>query len=564
MNETHSFDTMQPTIAPARAFEAAAARVTFPWRALAAILLVALAGRVLLLATNSVSFHSDEAVVALMARHILQGERPVFFYGQAYMGSLDAWLVAVGFRLLGESVAAIRVVQAALYLLVVATGFAAAWALSARRLVALTAGLSLAIPPVLLALYTTATLGGYNETLIFGNLLIILGYQVTHGKIASWWRWLALGLAAGLGWWTNGLIIAFAAPVALLVLYRAWRPHAAFPVPARARLPGLALALVGFFAGSAPWWAFNFQHDFAALAFYVGGGASDFAGNDVGVLPLDQRLFGLLFLGLPTLLGLRFPWSPEFFAPAVGALLVFTYGFALVRLARGIPAADGRPALRPDARGLLLLMIGLYAVIFLLSKFSIDPTGRYFLPLAVPFAVALGALLTTIRHPARGLWQAGILALVLGYYAAGQGWAAGHEPGMTTQFNLDTHIPNTYDDALMALLEAHRLDAGYTSYWVAFRMAFLSNERLQYSSALPYKPSLDYTAADERYPAYRAAADQADNPAYITANVAEVRAGLEQMFAEQGLAYDRAEIGPYTIFYNVGPTAPRPPFALHQ
>ena len=51
-----------------------------------------------------------------MARHILQGERPLFFYGQAYMGSLDAWLVAGAFQLLGESVAAIRVVQVGLYL----------------------------------------------------------------------------------------------------------------------------------------------------------------------------------------------------------------------------------------------------------------------------------------------------------------------------------------------------------------------------------------------------------------------------------------------------------------
>jgi hypothetical protein len=35
-------------------------------------------------------FNSDEAIVGLMARHMLQGERPLFFYGQAYLGSLDA------------------------------------------------------------------------------------------------------------------------------------------------------------------------------------------------------------------------------------------------------------------------------------------------------------------------------------------------------------------------------------------------------------------------------------------------------------------------------------------
>ena len=75
----------------------------------------ALAWKGLLLALDSVPFNSDEAVVALMARHILLGERPIFFYGQAYMGSLDAFLVAGGFWLFGEQVWVIRLVQGLLY-----------------------------------------------------------------------------------------------------------------------------------------------------------------------------------------------------------------------------------------------------------------------------------------------------------------------------------------------------------------------------------------------------------------------------------------------------------------
>ena len=61
---------------------------------LPAALLAAALFKLGLLAAGSVPFNGDEAIVALMARHILQGERPVFFYGQAYMGSLDAWLIA--------------------------------------------------------------------------------------------------------------------------------------------------------------------------------------------------------------------------------------------------------------------------------------------------------------------------------------------------------------------------------------------------------------------------------------------------------------------------------------
>ena len=85
------------------------------WRAGLVISIVALAWKAVLLAINSVPFNSDEAVVGLMARHILQGERPIFFYGQAYMGSLDAFLVAFGFLLFGQQVWVIRFVQSLLY-----------------------------------------------------------------------------------------------------------------------------------------------------------------------------------------------------------------------------------------------------------------------------------------------------------------------------------------------------------------------------------------------------------------------------------------------------------------
>jgi hypothetical protein len=38
-----------------------------------------------------------------MGRHILHGEFPIFFYGQKYMGSLEAHLGALGFALGGAT-----------------------------------------------------------------------------------------------------------------------------------------------------------------------------------------------------------------------------------------------------------------------------------------------------------------------------------------------------------------------------------------------------------------------------------------------------------------------------
>ena len=132
-------------------------------RYLVVILIGAIALKAVLLALDVIPFNADEAVVALMARHILQGERPWFFYGQAYMGSLDAYLVAGAFALLGESVLAVRMMQVMLFAAVLLTGYAVALRFTGDRRTALLAVLLLAFPPVLLTLYTTATLGGYCE-----------------------------------------------------------------------------------------------------------------------------------------------------------------------------------------------------------------------------------------------------------------------------------------------------------------------------------------------------------------------------------------------------------------
>src|SRR5713101_3820499 len=103
--------------APAKATQAAA------WLRLALVLLVAAGLRLGLLVAGVVPFNADEAVVGLMARHILRGERPIFFYGQSYLGSLDAWLVAGAFALWGPSVPAIRLVQIGLFLCTMATTY---------------------------------------------------------------------------------------------------------------------------------------------------------------------------------------------------------------------------------------------------------------------------------------------------------------------------------------------------------------------------------------------------------------------------------------------------------
>ncbi len=535
--------------------------------------------RVLLLASDTVSFHSDEAIVGLMARHILQGERPTFFYGQAYMGSLDAWLVALGFQLFGDSVLTIRIVQSVLYLLIVLTGYLIAWRFSGKTTIALVTGLLLALPVPLLVLYTTASLGGYSEMLLFGNLVLLLGYEVAqdlNANIAlnrrSLWKWALLGLCAGVGWWVNGLLIVYALPVSTLLLYRLLRstsPHG------RIRAAFVAIAVLTFFVGSLPWWVYNFDHQWSALAFYLPAPGVQ---NDTHVQYLDglrtvpvesseesgtnmaERFIGLLLFGIPGLTGLRFPWSSTFFLPVVGLPVTFLYLAALYTLARDTQ----NKLLTANGRILTLgMVVGLLAI-FILSPFGKDPTGRYLLPLVLPFSIAFASLVERINRGEalalrmrRGL-QAALVLLVVVYAVFGQITAATNEPGFTTQFDPITHIPHDADAALIAFLEEHNITRGYTHYWVAYRLAFLSDERLLFVPALPYKFSLILRLADDRYPAYSALVDESESFAFITANNAGLDALLVATFNAQGIQFEQAQIGLYTVYYGFDAPPPRP------
>ncbi|MBE0690207.1 MAG: hypothetical protein IH587_08825, partial [Anaerolineae bacterium] len=201
-----------------------------------------------------------------------------------------------------------------------------------------------------------------------------------------------------------------------------------------------------------------------------------------------------------------------------------------------------------------LVMCGL----FLGARFASDPSGRYFLPLTLPLAVALGALVASMP---RKLVGAALAAVPILYFAAGQIVAAGTTPGFTTQFVAQTHLPNTDDARLIAWLDENEIRHGYTTYWLSFRLAFLSSERLQFSAALPDKSSLDYTPAFERYPPYRAATDSAERIAYLvpSVNIPELDAALIGWFGEQHVTFQSAQIGDYRIYYDFHPFVPRPP-----
>src|SRR5438105_15072991 len=136
-------------------------------------LLVGLALRLAVIASPLGEIDGDEAVVGLMARHIaFVGERPVFYWGQPYLGSLEAFTAAPLFRLFDSTTLLLKLVPTAYSL-----GFLALSALLARQLFGASVGLAtaayLALPPSMWAVWSTKARGGYAELLFVGEALLL-------------------------------------------------------------------------------------------------------------------------------------------------------------------------------------------------------------------------------------------------------------------------------------------------------------------------------------------------------------------------------------------------------
>src|ERR687884_999089 len=118
---------------------------------LLAMLLVGLVLRLAIVGSPLGEIDGDEAVVGLMARHIaFVGERPVFYWGQPYLGSLEAFTAAPLFKLFDSSTPLLKLVPTAYSL-----AFLAISAVLARRIfgtpAALVTAAYLALPPAMWA-----------------------------------------------------------------------------------------------------------------------------------------------------------------------------------------------------------------------------------------------------------------------------------------------------------------------------------------------------------------------------------------------------------------------------
>src|SRR5437867_3814596 len=228
------------------------------------VLILIATARFVILLTSQTHVHSDEAIIGLMGKHILEGRYfPFYMYGQPYNAGAawEAYLAAIAFALFGVSVISLKSCIVASSLLCLFLFYRMCLALYDGR-TALLATIVFAVTPSLLKWHFQVR--GYSWYFLSIPLLTILFLSIQSTPNRRWPLFLLFGVTSGLSVWSLELGMSFNLALWLLILARR-----------SLSLRNALIGLVGFVVGYAPAIVFNLTHHFAnwnAVREKTGGG----------------------------------------------------------------------------------------------------------------------------------------------------------------------------------------------------------------------------------------------------------------------------------------------------
>ncbi|WP_126594325.1 hypothetical protein [Dictyobacter aurantiacus] len=539
-----------------------------------------------------------------MARHIQQGERPVVFYGQDYMGVLEAYIGAMLFSFMGSSVFALRLGMTLFYV-----GFLVFLYLFVRQIYTEQFALWMV---ALFGFGSTAILsrqlvaiGGYIEVELFVALAFtVVLWPAFHpfpeGKKQHLLQYLCFFLwavAISVGLWSYSAIIPWIACSGLLLLIFCWRELLL--------KGGLIALLAGLLIGSTPLIIYNVGaqpgHDTLTVLFSIVGKAP------LTLHTLKEQILNTFTISFPIISGeptchkseylflhywgfesdwsshcmaLGAGWSLFFGALglASGGIGLFALGkaFMLWRKKHVLTLTEHQHIVRLTAHLLLLLGVVGVVVPYLRSMPVLTGPGgnaRYLLGTWIGFPALLWPLWaggTRLRNSSLGRrrWTVvglrascvACLTLLLAIYVYGS-WLA------VTQLPL-AKASKQSAEATVQTLQAHHVTHIYAEYWFTYRIAFYSNEQVTGASYI-YNHANDHTLRlfQNKYTPYLTAAQRdpyasyvipasPDSTIYISMkDIKDLTGIVKRRFQDQHLSYRVFSVPGYTIYQPIPPNS---------
>ncbi len=330
------------------------------------LLIIIAAARFTILLASQTHVHSDEAIIGLMGKHILEGRYfPFYMYGQPYNAGAawEAYLAAIAFAFFGVGVIALKSCIVVLSLLCLFLFYRMCQMLY-DECTAVLATIVFALTPSLLKWHFQTR--GYSWYFLSIPLLTILFLSIQSTPNRRWLPFLLFGAVSGLSIWGLELGIAFNVVLWVLLLMRR-----------NVSFNNALVALAGFIIGYAPAIAFNLTHHFAnwnaVLGKTAGGGlALFFHSGELSQIFVTEMP---KFFGADTVLW----YYPE--KPALGfvfyTIALLASGVAVWPFIRSpskiLVAIRGGFARSNEERDLLLLLLTLRALFRTSLRPSVSP-----------------------------------------------------------------------------------------------------------------------------------------------------------------------------------------------
>jgi hypothetical protein len=474
-----------------------------------AIILFGTLLRVLLVVLKWPLLNSDEGTMGIMALHIAyRGEHPLFYYGQHYMGTVDAYIGAGLFRVFGPSILTLRCGMLLLYVPFMLAMYCLTRVLYTQKLaLGSLVVLSLGSIPILILEVSPIV---YADILFLGACAFLLASWLTlsyNQDGVGPRRWLRLlgytgwGCVAGLAVWSDPLVLPYLASACVLLVVFCWR-ELIF------KLGGVCLML-GLVVGASPLLMYNLKappgQDSLSIFFAQARPATSVPGS---FIPLSMHIINTILYNIPTATGN--PFCPLVFSQgpvntpgmrciivhaswSLGLIVLWLVAVFLALMAlwkckqsfRGpsLSTEHKLPIIRESARLMLLVSAGTTILFFTLSAASIPSSAgnaRYLHCLLISIPAMLWPLwLGASKVEPPGVVRAKIkvalsrgLLLLIGIVCV---------VGMLAAFeDVSAVVPiEQQRQAMILQLERLQIRHFYTDdYWTCYRMAFASRETI--------------------------------------------------------------------------------------
>ena len=433
------------------------------------VLVIGFGVRYWYLDTTAFGIESDEAIIGLMAKHITEGRPwPTFYYGQNYMGSLEAFLVALVFLFTGPTVIGIKLVPLICAILHIFLVYLLGQKMRSHR-VGLIAALFTAIGPSALIVWGTKARGGFIELVSLGTIALILTVMLLKSDKPRdsmvWW----LGLVLGVGWWLNNQIAYYMLPIGVTLAIW-WLNRCGFRRMAELSL----LCLLAFFIGGLPFWYANITGEPQWSTFEV-----LFAEKPGRDIPL--QIYEYFTVALPIIVGARKFWTEQDVVTGASIGLLFLYFCAIATLSlsqfRHLRNIAERRYIKRCIFLMLFFIISV-GLIFSTSSFGwLTRAPRYLLPLYSVTGVMLALFVEMLWQRKHKVVSALLLVGVLSFYlySFSLGIAPGEPVVYQNQRVMVDHQP------LYQWLRAEGYRHIYTNYWIGYRTAFETQEQVTFT-----------------------------------------------------------------------------------